>query len=153
MNSYTQLLRYIKKLAEEDIFVNKVTRGNPSKVDLNKTNIFPLFHIYIVSSSFPSDGIIRFNVDLSCLNIRMTNKEINTDDFHDNDNEDDNYNETLSVLNRVWLLMMKDFEENNITAEITADLEKIEEEEANLLDGWRMNIDIDVPNTIISLCQ
>lgn len=153
MNAYTELLRYIKQLGEADLFVKKVTRGNPSKIDLNKTTIFPLLHIDIVNSSFPSQGVIRFNVDISCLDIRMINKEINTDEFHDNDNEDDNFNETLAVLNRIWLLMLKDFEEKNITAEITADLEKIEESEQNLLDGWRMNIDVDVPNTVISLCQ
>lgn len=153
MNAYTELLRYIKQLGDADTFVKKVTRGNPSKVDLNKTTIYPLLHIDIVNSSFPSESVIRFNVDISCLDIRMINKEVNTDEFHDNDNEDDNFNETLAVLNRIWLLMLKDFEENNITAEITAELEKIEESEQNLLDGWRMNIDVDVPNTLISLCQ
>jgi hypothetical protein len=153
MNAYTELLRYIKQLGERDVFVKTITRGDTTEVDINKTDIFPLLHVDIVSSSFPSDGVIRFNVDVSCLNIRMLNKEINTDKFHDNDNEDDNFNETLAVLNRIWLLMLKDFEENDITAELTADLEKIKESEQNLLDGWRMNFDVDVPNTIISLCQ
>lgn len=153
MNAYTELLRYIKQLGEADVFVKTITRGNPTKVDINKADIFPLLHIDIVSSTFPSDGVIRFNVDLSCLDIRMINKEINKDKFHYNDNEDDNFNETLAVLNRIWLLMLKDFEENDITASLTSSLEKIEESEQNLLDGWRMNFDVDIPNTVISLCQ
>ena len=153
MNAYSEILNYIKQLGQSDKFVKTVTQGNPTKVDINKTDIFPLLHINVVSSSFPSDGVIRFNIDLDCLDIRMLNKEVNSDKFTYNDNEIDNFNETLAVLNRIWLWMLKDFEENDITASLTSDLEKIEESEQSLLDGWRMNFDVDVPNTVISLCQ
>lgn len=153
MNAYTELLNYIRKLGEDDPFVNTITQGNPTKVDISKMDIFPLLHINIVSSSFPSDGTILFNVDLDCLDVRMLNKEINKDKFFYNDNEVDNFNETLMVLNRIWLLMLKDFEENNITASLTSSLEKIEEAEQNTLDGWRMSFEVEVPNTTISLCQ
>ena len=97
MNHYTQLLYYIKQLAEADQFVNTVTKGSFEDLDLNKKNIFNLLHI-----------------QLGCFGIRDINKEIVNDKFWEQDNEVDNHNETLAVLNRLWLKMYTDFEKNNI---------------------------------------
>jgi hypothetical protein len=153
MNQYTQLLYYIKRLAESDDFVNTVSKGDFTKLDLKKASIFPLLHINIINSSFPSDGTISFNVELGSFQIRNYNKEINTDNFFENDNEVDNYNETLSVVNRIWLIMLKDFEKNNITASDTASCGKISEDYSNLVDGWVMTFDVTMPNTEINLCE
>jgi hypothetical protein len=86
------------------------------------------------------------------MDIRDINKEITTDKFYDNDNEIDNLNETLAVVNRLWLLMLKDFEENDITASENPTLEQMNESKKNLLDGWVMTFTIDVPNVLVSLC-
>jgi len=45
MNGYTQILNYIKELAE--LLVNKVTKVELDKIDQNKKNIFPLLNISI----------------------------------------------------------------------------------------------------------
>jgi hypothetical protein len=86
------------------------------------------------------------------MDIRDINKEITTDKFYENDNEIDNLNETLAVVNRLWLLMLKDFEENDITASENPTLEQMNESKKNLLDGWVMTFTIDVPNVLVSLC-
>jgi hypothetical protein len=86
------------------------------------------------------------------MDIRDINKEITTDKFYENDNEIDNLNETLAVVNRLWLLMLKDFEENDITASQNPTLEQMNESKKNLLDGWVMTFTIDVPNVLVSLC-
>jgi hypothetical protein len=86
------------------------------------------------------------------MDIRDINKEITTDKFYENDNEIDNLNETLAVVNRLWLLMLKDFEENDITASENPTLEQMSESKKNLLDGWVMTFTIDVPNVLVSLC-
>jgi hypothetical protein len=153
MNSYSQLLRYLKQLAQEDVFIKTVTKGNFDTVDINKKNIFPLCHIAIGNASFPSHSVIRYDVQIGCFDIRDINKEINTDKFNQNDNEQDNLNETLSSLNRMWLKMSKDFEENNITASDAPTLEPQELTRKNLLDGWIITFQVDVPNTILNLCQ
>jgi len=152
MNTYSQVLRYLQKLGNEDVFINTVTQGDFDEVDLDKKNIFPLLHIAIGNASFPSASVIRYDVQIGSFDIRDINKEINTDKFNKNDNEQDNLNETLSVLNRIWIKMTKDFEENNITSSENPSLEIQKFTRKNLLDGWIMTFQIDAPNIDLSLC-
>lgn len=150
MNQYTEVLYYIKSLGESDVFVNTITKGQ--EIDLNKGNIFPLLNIDINTGSFTNGQTIIFNIELSCLDIRDINKEIVDDKFWSNDNEVDNHNSTLATLNRLWLIMKRDFNENNITASENPPLQKITFSDKNLLDGWSLTFDLEIPNTTISLC-
>lgn len=151
MNGYSELLRYIKSIGEP--LVNTITQGNIDDMDLNKKNIFPLLHVDVGNASFPSESVIQFEVQLACFDIRDINKEVNTDKYFGNDNEVDNHNETLAILNRIWLLMKNDFEENDITASENPSLQQSSGTERNLLDGWVMSFQVQVPNTEINLCQ
>lgn len=153
MNVYSELLRYLKKLGEEDIFINTITQGDFESIDIDKKNIFPLLHISIGNGSFPSHSVIRFDVQIGAFDIRDINKEVNEGKFNQNDNEQDNLNETLSVLNRMWLKMSKDFEENNITASDDPNIEIHTFSRKNLIDGWILSFQVDVPNITLSLCQ
>ena len=150
MNQYTEVLYYIKSLGESDVFVNTITKGQ--EIDLNKGNIFPLLNIDINTGSFTNGQTIIFNIELSCLDIRDINKEIVDDKFWLQDNEVDNHNSTLATLNRLWLIMKRDFNENNITASENPPLQKITFSDKNLLDGWSLTFDLEIPNTTISLC-
>ena len=85
MNQYSELLRYIKKLGEDDVFINTVTQGNFSRIDLDKGNIFPLLHTNVLSAEFNNGATIVFNVEIAALQQRDTNKEINTNKFTGND--------------------------------------------------------------------
>lgn len=151
MNAYSELLRYIQTIAKP--LVNTVTQGDFTAVDLEKKNIFSLVHVAVGNASFPSDGVIRFDIQIGCFDIRDINKDINADKYFSNDNEVDNLNSTMAVLNRLWLLMLKDFEENDITASDNPTLEQYTNSHKNLIDGWIMSFQADVPNTVINLCQ
>ena len=153
MNQYTQILYYLKELAERDGFVNTVKQGEISELDIEKTNIFPLVNIAVTGGGFTNGSTITFNVDLRCLSIRDINKEVVNDKFWKNDNEVDNLNETLAVLNRMWTTMYRDFDENNITASENPSLEPIIYDEKNILDGWVLTFTIEVQNTTLDLCQ
>lgn len=153
MNQYTQLLYFIKSLADKDVFVNTVTKHGSIDLDLLKGNLFPIFDVVITGATFPSTGVIRFTIQLICVDLRDINKEINTDKFWENDNEVDNLNETLATLNRVWVSMNRDFEENNITASDNPSLDPLEGEGANIYDGWLMTFDVDLPNAELNLCS
>ena len=153
MNQYSQLLTYIKSLAQSDVFVNTVTQGDFDKIDLDKGNIFPLVHVNVISAGFTNGQTVKFNVQLGCMDIRDINKEVRTDKFWEQDNEVDNLNETLAVLNRMWTTMYRDFDENNITASENPSLEPIIYDEKNILDGWVLTFTIEVPNTTLDLCQ
>jgi len=150
LNQYSELLNYIKQLGDADIFVNTITQGED--IDLNKGNIFPLLNVDIISASFTNGQTVIFNIEISCLDIRDINKEVVADKFYLNDNLIDNMNETLATLNRLWLIMYRDFSDNNITASENPQFEAIKFEDKNLLDGWTLLFDIEVPNTTISLC-
>lgn len=149
MNQLTELYSYIKQIAEADNQVNKVTK----KQDLAKETIFPLVNVIIESGGFTNGSTINFNIELSCFDIRDINKEIQTDDFWGQDNEVDNHNLAIAVLNRMWLTMYTDFEDNNITASENPTFELGSFEAPKLLDGARLTFTVEVPNTIISLCQ
>lgn len=149
MNQLTELYLYFKQLAEDDSQVNKVMKS----ADLNKETIFPLVNVMIESGGFTNGNTVNFNVELSCFDIRDINKEIQTDDFWGQDNEVDNHNLAIAVLNRMWLKMYNDFEENNITASENPTFELGSLEGSKLLDGARLTFSVEVPNTTLSLCQ
>ena len=75
------------------------------------------------------------------------------DKFWNQDNEVDNLNETLAVLNRIWLKLLQDFTDALISVEETASLDQVTQWNKNLIDGWLMTFSIELPNTTISLCQ
>ena len=152
MNQYTEVLYYIKELAEADSFVNTVTKGEFDKLDLNKGNIFPLVHINIASAGFTNGSTITFEVQVGCLSVRDINKEVVEDKFWEQDNEVDNLNETLACLNRMWTIMYRDFTDVGITASENPTLEPMIMGDKNLLDGWIIDFTIEVPNTKLNLC-
>lgn len=153
MNQYTQLLTFIKSLGEADPFINTITRDGEVDLDLEKMNIFPLLDIYINSGSFSNGQTINFDVELVCVGVRDINKdEVITDKFWKQDNEVDNHNETLASLNRIWTSMYRNFEENDITASENPTIEKITYSGKNLLDGWKLTFEVEMPNITLSLC-
>lgn len=153
MNHYTQLLYYIKQLAEADDLVNCVTKGDLEKLDNDNSNTYPLVHINVFAGAFSNGSTNNFDVQVGAFAKRDINKEVNTDKFWRQDNEVDNHNETNAILNRIWLKMYRDFEENNITASENPTLDKVSFQYANLLDGWILNFTVEMPNDIISLCD
>lgn len=153
MNQYSQLLNYIKQLGESDLFVNTIAQGNIDEAFLDKGEIYPLLHIDIRTGSFTNGNVIILNVELTCVQQRDNNKEIVNDRFYKNDNEIDNFNETLAVLNRIWTIMYKDLCDKNITSSENPSITKIEDAFTDRLDGWQLNFDVELPNTTINICR
>lgn len=152
MNQYTELLTYIKTLAEADEFINTITQGDTSDYDIDKGNIFPLLNVDVNNATFTNGNTITFDVEIGCCDIRDENKETRTDKFWLQDNKVDNLNEMLASLNTMWFKMLQDFTDNNIRVDESASLEQVTEWNQNLVDGWLMTFTIEVPNTTLSLC-
>jgi thymidylate kinase len=151
MNQYTEVLIYIKTLAEQDNFIHTVTQGDTSDYDLDKGNIFPLLNIDINNAGFTNGNTITFDIEIGCCDLREKNNETRTDKFWLQDNKVDNQNTMLASLNRIWFKLLQDFENNNIRVDETASLEQVNEWNKNLVDGWLMTFTIEVPNTTICL--
>jgi len=152
MNHYTEVLTYIKQLAETDAFINHVTQGDLSEADVDKMIIPTLININVLSAGFTNGNTVNFNIEVACLAQRDVNKEVRTNDFWLQDNEVDNMNETLAVLNRLWKTMYKDFEKVHITASENPSLQPIKFGTAKLLDGWLLTFDVELPNKTLNLC-
>ncbi len=150
MIAYSQLLKYIKSLAQSEEYINTSTMGED--LDLNKSNIFPLFNVDVTGASFTSNRTVTFDVTMSALDVRSINKDANSDKFYGNDNEIDNHNATISVLNNIWVKMHRDFAKNNITASDNPRLEMITFSDKNLLDGWSINFTVEMPTSGVDLC-
>ena len=153
MNHYSELLRYIKQLAEADEFIHTITQGITSDFDLDKGNIFPILNVDVLSAGFTTGQMIGFDVEIACMDIRDNNKETRTDKFWKQDNEVDNLNEMLASLNKIWFKLLQDIEGKNIRVDETASLISVKEWGKNLLDGWTMTFNIQLPNTTLSLCS
>lgn len=151
MNAYSTVINYLTRLGQENEFINTVTLNSHALTDNYKHNIFPLLDIIIETGSFPSEGVIRFDVELIAVDRRDVNKKIELDKVYQNDNAVDNHNEMLDVLQSIWRIMRKDFDENNITSSDTPTFDKVTADFANELDGWRLSFNVDIPNTT-SLC-
>jgi len=153
MNQLTALYEYVKQLSEADDLVNSVRKLDFNDIDLDKEIIFPLVNVRIVTGAFTNGSTVNFNVQIGCFDVRDINKEVREDNFWGQDNEVDNHNLCIAVLNRIWLNMYNNFQENNITSSENPSFELGFFEKAKLLDGAILTFDVEVPNDIISLCQ
>lgn len=153
LNHYTELLNYMKGLLDADPLVNTITNSTPDKIDWDKMNIFPLVNISINDGSFTSGSTIKFSVEIASLDVRDKNNEISVDKFWNQDNEVDNLNEMLAVLNRLWTVMYVDFNDRDITSSENPTFNAVREENSNVLDGWVLTFDVEMPNTTMSLCS
>jgi len=99
MSTFYEITTKIKDQLELDKFVNTVTIGDIFKVDLNKQTIFPLSHIIVNNVSYQGN-ILVYNVSILSMDIVDESKDMVTDIFLGNDNEQDVLNTQLSVANR-----------------------------------------------------
>ena len=151
MNAYTQLLRHVKGLSEQDPYITTILSRLPEDFDWEKGNIFPILNISALAGTFTSTSTIQFDVTITCVDKRDINKDEVNDKFWSNDNEVDNHNATLSHLSHLWFKLNTDYSRENITASDTPTLEQIEFEGMNLVDGWSITFQVEMPMDV-SLC-
>jgi hypothetical protein len=86
IRGYYQLTSTIEEQLRSTEFTNTVSIGDISKVNLNKQDIFPLAHM-IVNSVSAEEQVLRFNISILACDIVDQSKDITTDRFTGNDNE------------------------------------------------------------------
>lgn len=151
MNAYTQLLRHIKEIADGDSYITTVLHRLPEDFDWEKGNIFPILNVSALAGTFTSTSTIQFDVTLTCVDKRDINKEDVNDKFWSNDNEVDNHNSTLSAISNLWTKINRDYSRENITASDSPSITQIEFEGVNLMDGWEITFQVEMPMEV-SLC-
>jgi len=103
---YYEITKAIKDKLSNDLFVNTVTIGDIFKVDLNKLTIFPLSHIVINSATYQGQTW-NYNISILCMDVVDESKELISDIFLGNDNEQDVLNTQLMVVNRFLELLRR----------------------------------------------
>ena len=129
--------------------INTVTFGDINKVDLTKLTLFPLAHFNIDDAEFKG-STIEFTVNLMCLDI-VDEGEDWDGSFAGANNFQDVLNTQLQSINKLidslrgvrgYLAEAQYVVTNEPTAELLTD------EDNNMINGWGVSIDIEVPNTI-----
>jgi hypothetical protein len=149
---YTVIEKLQEKLQGNDI-TNTVTFGDILQVDLNKTTIYPLAHIYISQVVF-SEHIVEVSIQLYCLDIvDKTNDPNDNVMIYGSDNLQDVLNTQLQVVNDIQAELRRGglFDENlQLTTDITAT--PFMDDYENELAGWAVTINIEMPNTEHTIC-
>lgn len=128
-------------------FVNKVTLGTLTEVDLAKQTIFPLSHITLNSVSH-NENTLGFDLTIFNLDIVNISKE-NETDLYGNDNLFYILTNQLYVINRLLSrLRQSTFHKDGWELEGNPTSEVVNKEMENMLAGYETNFTVIVPNDI-----
>ena len=152
MTQFYDILDKIKDELRMNPNVFSVTYGDITKVDLDKTTIFPLSHLNI-SNAIIGEHTVSFTLQLLCVDIVDYNKDSSPDDeFYGNDNMQDILNTQLQVVNDVIAQLRRGAlftDKLQVLGDVTVQpfMDRFENE----LAGWGADIVIEMPNDI-SIC-
>lgn len=151
MREFYKVVDYLKTTLSNDINVHTITHGLRSMTDIDKKNIFPLVHLQVTSSTV-SNSMATFIFEIAVVDLRNISKQPVTDKFLGNDNELDNLNTCHAVLNRLVSILQNQNNDYAIQLVNVPNLQPIIFEESNLLDGWRCDLELVIPNNEIVVC-
>jgi|TARA_R110000782_G_scaffold143904_2_gene236737 hypothetical protein len=106
MNNYFKVIDDLQSAAIAEPFINTVTQGDITDVDLNKSTIFPLCHIMVNNVSLTSN-ITTIDVSIILMDIVDFSKDNVSSDIRGNNNELDVLNTQLSVAGRLQALLLR----------------------------------------------
>lgn len=125
-------------------FVNSVSYGDISDIDLKKQSLYPISH-FIVNSFNYQTNIVTFNISLLCMDILDENKE----GFS---NEQDIFNTQMNVIIRVLALLERgDLYANKYQLDGQPTSEAFTDRFDNKVAGWSVTFDVNVQNEM-SIC-
>ena len=120
-------------------------------MNLNKQDIFPLSHI-IVNSVSVNEQVLDFNISILACDVVDQTKDVTTNRFTGEDNEQDILNTQLNIAARIVSKLMRgDLFSDLYQVEGTASCEPFNERFENSLTGWAVSFDVVVP-TNMTIC-
>ena len=151
MTGFYNLLDTIKDELKQSPFVNTVTYGDISDIDLKKQSIFPLSHFIVNSFTF-NTNVITFNISLLCMDIVNESKEDTTDIFIGNNNEQDVFNTQMNVISRLLAKLQRgDLYANKYQLSGEPSSDAFVDRFDNKLAGWTVTFNVDIQNEM-SIC-
>lgn len=147
MTAYHDLIDTLYDLLMEDDNISTVTKGGD--IDINKNNQFNLAHVNVLNSGF-NNAVITFDVAVFAMALRDLNKGVTKDKWTENDNENENLNDMLYVLHRLYLKLNK--RDDVIELTNVEPLEPFTEARNNVVDGWVMRFTVSYVENDSSAC-
>ena len=137
MTEFYDIVDVIKDSLRNSNNINTVTFGDLSDIDLDKTTIFPLAHIFVERVRH-EDRILTFDILVLVADVVDYNPRKNErDDFFDNNNLHDVLNTQLGTMNElISSLRRGDLYQDKYQLSTTPTIEPFKERFSNLLAGW-----------------
>jgi len=154
MKEYYNLIDNIYNYLIGNKNINTVTTGNLLDVDLSKQTIFPLAHIIVNEVTF-NDHYITFSINVIAMDIVDEDKD--DKQTKDNphlglDNSHDILNTMLTVVNGLQSSLRRGgMNNNNYEINDTPTATQFQDRFENLLTGWSLLLNIEVPNSDMGL--
>jgi len=146
MKGFYQISKAIKDQLDADAFVNTITMGDIFKVDLNKQTIFPLSHIMINSAAY-NGNTFNYSISVLCMDIVDESKEVTTDIFVGNDNEQDVLNTQQMVATRLLEMLRRgDLYDNGYQLQDGANIEYFVDRFENKVAGVTVTFNVIAQN-------
>lgn len=144
MTGFYNLVDALNEELQSSPFVNSVSYGDISDIDLNKQSLYPISH-FIVNSFNYKTNVVTFNISLLCMDILDENKE----GFS---NEQDIFNTQMNVIMRVLALLERgDLYINKYQLDGQPTSEAFTDRFDNKVAGWSVTFDVNVQNEM-SIC-
>jgi len=148
MNGYYYVVNTLKDYLNNTGFINTVTIGDISRVDLEKQTIFPLSHI-IVNTAQLSEVTTSLNISILLMDIVDDNKQLVTNIWDGNDNEQDVLNTQLTIAQRLVSDLMRGSLYSNLVQVLDSpNAEPFMDRFENKIAGWTLTFDVIIPNDI-----
>ena len=147
MSTFYEINTTIKNQLLLDDFVNTVTKGDIFGVDLTKQTIFPLSHIIVNNASYQGN-ILVYNISILSMDIVDESKELITDIFLGNDNEEDVQNTQLMVAVRFLEVLRRGALATDYGLIGNAQIEFFTDRFENKVAGVTTTFDMSIRNTM-----
>lgn len=147
MKGFYNVIETIKDELLASPFINTVTYGDISEVDLAKKTIFPLGHFMVDTVTYTSQTL-TFEINMLVMDIVDFNKEEQEDNFITNGNEQDILNTQLQVVTNVLdKLSIGNLYTSKYQLTGEPQLQAFVDRFDNILCGWAVTVSIQVENT------
>ena len=151
MNNYFKILDDLQEAAIAEPFINTVTQGDITEVDLNKNTIFPLCHLMLNNVSLTSNSC-NLNMSIVLMDLVEFSKEPKTSDIRGNNNELDVLNTQLSVAGRLQALLLRsETYRNNYQLDGAFNCEPFTDRFESSVAGWTVTFSVTMFNDSTSV--
>ena len=148
MNGYYYIVNTLKEYLNNTGFINTITIGDITGVDLAKQTIFPLSHI-IVNTAQLSENTTSLNISILLMDIVDDNKQLVTNIWQGNDNEQDVLNTQLTIAQKLVADLMRGSLYSSLVQVLeNPTAEPFMDRFENKIAGWTLTFDVIVPNDI-----